>query len=506
MAKLAENNSKKNNTKKQVQPEIKMPHSFEAEAAVLGAMLFSNKNISRAIEMLEPDCFYFDDNKKIYNAIIKLYERNHGVDILTVSEFLNSEEGSEDNDYIPKLMEISTYVANSANFEDYLRIVLEKFIKRKLIEASHEIIRNSIDESTDALEEIDRAEAKIFSIAEKRMKKSYFSLRQLAKETYEIIEATRKQDKLHSHSLYTGYNELDNILGGFHRSDLIIIAARPSMGKTAFAMSIARNMALLYKYPVAFFSLEMTANQLVVRLISSEARIDQNKIKKGIISHEEESRIVEAVGTIAELPIFIDDSPSLTVMEIRAKARRMKVEHNIKAVFIDYLQLINPPKAESREREISLISRALKQMAKELDIPVIALAQLNRDVEKRNDKRPMLSDLRESGSIEQDADVVMFVHRPEHYGIQYFDKEKKYSTANKAEIIVGKQRNGPTDTVRLNFIKQFTRFENPAYDDEIEEPITGSISQDYRNGHTMKNNNFDNDDFDTFEDYDEDKF
>lgn len=449
-----------------------VPASFEAEAAVLGSMLISNKNISRAIELLDSDCFYYMFNKKVYNAILHLYEKNQGVDLLTVSEFLNSTNSSEDEDVSHRLMEISGFVANSANFEDYLRIVLEKFIKRKLIEASEEIIQNSMDDSTDALEEIDKAEAKIFSIAEKRMKKSYFSLRQIAKETYEIIQATRKHDKSHSQSIFTGYNELDNILGGFHKSDLIIIAARPSMGKTAFAMSIARNMAFLYNQPVAFFSLEMTANQLVVRLISSEAKIDQNKIKKGIISHDEESRIVDAVGTISELPIYIDDSPALTIMEIRAKARRMKVEHNIKAIFIDYLQLINPPKAESREREISMISRALKQMAKELDIPVVALAQLNRDVEKRTDKKPMLSDLRESGSIEQDADVVMFVHRPEHYGILFFDKEKKKSTENRAEIIVGKQRNGPTDTVRLIFIKNFTRFENPAYEEEIEETTT----------------------------------
>lgn len=446
-----------------------VPTSYEAEAAVLGAMMISNKNISRAIEMLDAECFHYKFNQQVYNAIINLYEKNQGVDILTVSEQLHASSNNGDTDISEKLLNISSYVANSANFEDYVRIVLEKYIKRKLIEASEEIIEKSMDDSTDALEEIDYAEAKIFAIAEKRMKKSYFSLKQLAKETYEIIQATRKQDKSQSQSIYTGYNELDNLLGGFHRSDLIIIAARPSMGKTAFAMSIARNMALLYNQPVAFFSLEMTANQLVVRLISSESRIDQNKIKKGMISHDEESRIVDAVGTISELPIYIDDSPALTIMEIRAKARRMKVEHNIKAIFIDYLQLINPPKAESREREISMISRALKQMAKELDIPVVALAQLNRDVEKRTDKKPMLSDLRESGSIEQDADVVMFVHRPEHYGILFFDKEKKKSTENKAEIIVGKQRNGPTDTVKLNFIKQYTRFENPAYDDESEE-------------------------------------
>ena len=471
---------KKSNNIKSKENTRRVPSSYEAEAAVLGAMLISNKNISRAIEMIDADCFYYPFNRRVYDAILTLYEKNQGVDILTITEQLSSQSQDNGEDIYTKLLEISSYVANSANFDDYVRIVLEKYIKRKLIEASEQIIENSMDDSTDALEEIDYAEAKIFSIAEKRMKKSYFSLKQLAKETYEIIQATRKQDKSQSQSVFTGYNELDNLLGGFHKSDLIIIAARPSMGKTAFAMSIARNMALLYNQPVAFFSLEMTANQLVIRLISSEAKIDQNKIRKGMISHEEESRIVDAVGVISELPIYIDDSPSLTVMEIRAKARRMKIEHNIKAIFIDYLQLINPPKAESREREISLISRALKQMAKELEIPVIALAQLNRDVEKRTDKKPMLSDLRESGSIEQDADVVIFVHRPEHYGIMFFDKEKKRPTENKAEIIVGKQRNGPTDTITLNFIKQFTRFENPAYDEDYEETINENYASRYQ--------------------------
>jgi replicative DNA helicase len=250
-----------------------------------------------------------------------------------------------------------------------------------------------------------------------------------------------------------------------HNSDLIIIAARPSMGKTALALSITRNAALK-NIPVAFFSLEMSANQLVTRLISSESRVDQSKINKGQITNAEEAQIVDSLGVLSELPIYVDDSAAMSIMELRAKARRLKADKGVKLVFVDYLQLINSPKSESREREISMISRSLKQMAKELDIPVVALAQLNRLVENRPDKRPVLSDLRESGSIEQDADVVMFVNRPEYYKIKFFDKEQKYPTDGMAEIIVGKQRNGPTGTVRLVFLKSFARFENPSYDNE----------------------------------------
>jgi len=463
-----------------------MPHSEDAEKALLGAMLISNKNISRAIEMLDKDAFYNMGNKQIYQAIMSLYEKNQAADPLTVSEYLSSRNQLEDIGGSRYLVELTNYVANSSNFDDYAKIVTEKFIKRSLIETSESIIENARNETSDALEQIDSAEAKIFSIAEKRLKKSYLSLKSLSRETYTIIKNIRKGDLNNQENVLTHFYDLDHLLGGLHKSDLIIIAARPSMGKTALAMSIARNIALHSRMPVAFFSLEMSAHQLVTRLISSEAKIDQHKITKGIISNEDDSRIVESLGVIAELPIYIDDSAALTVMEIRAKARRMKTENGIRAIFIDYLQLISSHKAESREREISMISRSLKQLAKELDIPVVALSQLNRDVEKRPDKRPMLSDLRESGSIEQDADVVMFVHRPEYFGIQFFDKEKKYSTLNMAEVIVGKQRNGPTGTARLAFIKNYARFENAAIGmnesqevDNLDERIESNDEVDY---------------------------
>jgi replicative DNA helicase len=447
------------------QPIVQAPHSAEAEAAVIGAILVSHRHISRAIELLEPDSFYNPRNKQIFESIQKLFEKNLGIDIVTVSEHLSSRGLLENVGGAFYISELANNVANAANFEDYAKIVIEKYIKRSLIEASENIIRDSRNDSTDALEEIDKAESRIFSIAEKRIKKNYATLKTLSKETYDIIKKLMKGD-LMTQCVPSGYVELDHLLsGGMHNSDLIIIAARPSMGKTALALSIARNSAMKGS-PVAFFSLEMSSNQLVTRLISAEAHVDQSKINKGFISHDEDRQIVEALGILADLPITVDDSASLTIMELRAKARRLKAENKIKLIIIDYLQLINSPKSESREREISMISRSLKQMAKELDIPVVALAQLNRLVENRPDKRPVLSDLRESGSIEQDADVVMFVNRPEYYKIKFFDKEQKYPTDGMAEIIIGKQRNGPTGTVRLVFVKQFARFENPSYDNE----------------------------------------
>jgi len=447
-----------------------VPHSDEIEVALLGGMLLSNRNILKAIELLSPDAFYNPRHKIIYEAILKLFEKNRSIDLLVLSDYLSSHNQLEDAGGSFYIAQIAATVSNSANFEEYARILLEKYIKRSLIEASETIIEASMDESTDALEEIDKAEAKIFEIAERRLKKNFSTMKNLATDAYSIIQIMRKND-IDSFQVTTGFNDLDHLLGGLHKSDLIILAARPSMGKTALALSIAKNTAEKQKNAVGFFSLEMTANQLVTRLISSEAEVDQHKIIKGAISNEEDSKIVESLGVLSELPIYIDDSPSLSMMELRAKARRLKIERDIKIIIIDYLQLMNAPKSETREREISFISRSLKQLAKELDIPVLALAQLNRSVESRTDKRPMLSDLRESGSIEQDADVVMFVHRPELYGISYFDKDKKYPTENMAEIIVGKQRNGPTGSVKLAFLKNYAKFANPAFGIEPDDYI-----------------------------------
>jgi replicative DNA helicase len=312
------------------------------------------------------------------------------------------------------------------------------------------------------LEEIDKAESEIFEIAEKRLKRSYSGMNKLARDTYNVIAKLmdRGQDGGVT-GVPTGIVKLDQVLGGFQKSDLVIIAARPSMGKTALALSIARNIAIEYEKPIAFFSIEMAAVQLVMRLISAETQINAHSIRTGRLNADNMRKIVGAIGRLERAPIYIDDSASLTLMELRAKCRRLKAEHQVEAVFVDYLQLMHAPKAESREREISIISRTLKQIAKELDIPVIALAQLNRSVEARADKRPMLSDLRESGSIEQDADVVMFVTRPEVYDITQYDDGNP--TEGTAELIVAKQRNGPIDTIRTAYIKDFARFENLAY-------------------------------------------
>ncbi len=436
------------------------PHAKDAEIAVLGAMMLDRQAVAKVVEILEPECFYHESHKILFTVMLGMFERGVPVDMVTLTDEIKSRGLMEQIGGVFYITEINSRTPSSANVEYHARIVLEKHLKRSLIQTANKILEDSYDESTDALEEIDRAEAQIFAIAEKRLKKSYMSMKKLAFEAYELIQKLSERDHDGLTGVPSGLIELDNMTGGFQNSDLIIIAARPSMGKTALALSMARNTAVVYKQPVAFFSIEMAAIQLVIRLLSAEAKIDQQKIRTGKIAADDNRRIIEALGKLSDAPIVIDDSPVLTVMELRAKCRRLKAEHDIKLVVVDYLQLIQSPKAESREREISMISQSLKQIAKELNIPVIALAQLNRSVEARSDKRPMLSDLRESGSIEQDADVVMFVNRPEQYGQTHFDDEHKTPTEGIAELIIGKQRNGPVGTVRVAFQKNYARFEN----------------------------------------------
>ena len=444
------------------------PHSKEAEISVLGAMMLDKGAVGKAIEMLETESFYYDAHQKIFDTMCSMFERSINIDIYSVAEELHRRKLLDAVGGTYYLSEINNSIATAANIDYHSLIVQEKFLKRLLIKSSGQILTNCYEDSRDALEEIDLAERLIFEIADKRFNRSYMTIDKLAQDAYQHISMLKDRSKLGAFGIPTGFTYLDELLaGGFQKSDLIIIAATPSMGKTALGLSIARNIAVEYKIPVGFFSIEMSAIQLVIRLISAEARIDQQRIRTGKLGHEEMSKILNNLGRIAKAPIVIDDSPSLNIMEFRAKCRRMKAEHNIQAVFIDYLQLIHPPKAESREREISIISRSLKQIAKELDIPIIALAQLNRLVEARKDKRPMLSDLRESGSIEQDSDVVIFINRPEQYGIKTFDDQS--STENKAEIIIGKQRNGPVGTVVLAYLKDYARFENLAYEN-IEPP------------------------------------
>jgi replicative DNA helicase len=453
------------------------PNSSDAEKALLGSLLIDKNAISKTIEILNPESFYNEKNKIIYQTILSMSERNVTADLVTLAEELIKKDVYEAIGGTMYLTEISESTPTAANVDNYARIIQEKFLKRALISTASRILSDGYDESQDALEAIDKAEAEIFDIGEKRFTKSYVDIKTLSNDAIHMIGKLIDQDKTGLSGVPSGFTRLDNLLGGFQKSDLIILAARPSMGKTALGLSIARNVAVEYKMPIGFFSLEMSNMQLVIRLISGEVKINAQAVRTGRIGHDDLARIVNQMGRLADSPMFIDDSPTLTVTELRAKARRMKAEHDIKMIFVDYLQFVHPPKADSREREISIISRSLKQIAKELDIPVMALAQLNRAVDGRTDKRPMLSDLRESGSIEQDADVVMFIYRPEVYKIKTWDDNS--ATENQAEIIIAKQRNGPTDSFRLAYIKDFARFENlDLYHVDPEEYLTDKDFQD----------------------------
>ncbi|MGC8594299.1 MAG: replicative DNA helicase [Candidatus Kryptoniota bacterium] len=434
------------------------PHDIDAEKAVLGAMLLDKHAVPVAVELLQPDYFYSTANEKIFAAMVELYARNTEIDVITVREELKKEGYLENIGGSPYLNELVTSVVSSANIEAHAQIVAEKYMLRRMIISMSYSIHRCYDNREDAFSLIDDIEREIFKVSEARLKRSVVPMQQAITKTMEVLE------KLHGMrggvtGVPSGFSDLDKLTGGFQNSDLIIIAARPAVGKTAFALSLARNAAVKYQYPVAIYSLEMSQQQLLIRLLAAEARVDAQKLRTGTLPEDEWTKISTTVGKLARAPLFIDDTPALSILELRARSRRLKTEHNIGMIIVDYLQLMQgPPNAESREREISSISRNLKVLAKELDIPVIALSQLRRAVEEHSDKKPMLSDLRESGALEQDADVVIFIHRPELYGIQEF--ENGDSTKNIAEVIVGKQRNGPTDTVRLTFIRENARFEN----------------------------------------------
>ncbi|CAN5562745.1 replicative DNA helicase [soil metagenome] len=435
------------------------PHSTEAEVAVLGAMLMDKEAVSKVLEVLQAECFYHDKHETIFKAMTSMFERGVTIDLITLNNELSRNGDLERVGGMFTLTDISTRTVTAANVEHHARIVLERYLKRSLIKVAGQIIADCFDETTDALDEVDHAEQRIFEVAERRLKRSYSGMKKLTRDAIDkIFQMSTDGDGVTG--VPTGFTHLDQMLSGLQPSDLVILAARPSMGKTAFALSIAREAAERGK-AVGFFSLEMSSHQLVLRLISADSEINLQKLRSGQLSQNDMQNIVKKVDKLMNAPIYIDDSAALSPVEFRAKCRRMKMEHKIDLVVVDYLQLMHAPKAESREREISMISHTLKQVAKELDIPVLALSQLNRTLESRADKRPMLSDLRESGSIEQDADVVMFVHRPSYYKIEKF--EDGTSTDNIAEIIVGKQRNGPTGDVRLFYNKELARFHDLSY-------------------------------------------
>jgi replicative DNA helicase len=444
------------------------PQAIEIEMAVLGAMLIDRDASLKVFDILIDECFYKEAHRKIFKAMIVLFERGEPIDIITLSSELKRRENIESIGGAFYLTELTSRVTSSANIEFHSRLLLDKYILRQVIIEGSKIVEKCFSEKREAFELLDEFQASIFNLLENNMKKGFVDIKSAITKTLEEVEEVHGR-MIGVTGVPSGYIELDKITGGFQKSDLIIIAGRPGQGKTALALNIARNAAVDFDIPVGVFSLEMSINQLVLRLMCSEAYVDLHDIRTGQLSPQKWQLLSTRVGVLAAAKMFIDDTPALSILELRAKARRLKLEHDIGLIIVDYLQLMQGPRsAESREREISNISNNLKSLAKELDIPIIALSQLNRQVESRGDKRPQLSDLRESGSIEQDADMVIFIHRPESYGITEYSGNKE-STENKADVIIGKQRNGPTGEIKLYFNKRYTRFENITRR-EIEEP------------------------------------
>ncbi len=429
------------------------PQATEAERAVLGGILLDPEAATRAIEVVLPEAFYHPAHARIYRAMIALFSKHEPIDVMTLSEEMRKSGDLESAGGISFLAELVDSVPSAANIEHYAKIVLDKYILRQLIGASTNISRECYRAEHDAGTILDEAEQKIFRVSESRVSQGFAHIKDILKERFEEIQRVHESRESVT-GLSTGFIDLDKYTAGFHPGDLVIVAGRPSMGKTSFALNIAQHVALDSKRPVAIFSLEMSKELLVQRLLCSEAQVDAQKVRRGFTSAKDIERLTNAAGLLGEAPVFIDDTPAITTLDIRARARRLKVERDISMIVIDYLQLARTSdRAENRQQEISSISRSMKALAKELKVPVVALSQLSRAVEARGgDKRPMLSDLRESGAIEQDADLVLFLYRPEFYDPG--DPEKE----GKAELIIGKQRNGPTGTVQLIFEKQYTRF------------------------------------------------
>ncbi len=431
------------------------PHDIEAEESILSAIFINNDSLLDIIDILSPEDFYKGAHKKIFNVIIELANKQEPADLITVANGLKEKNQLESIGGAAYLATICDAAPIAVNAVHYARIIKGKSSLRELITASSAILEKCLEDKGDFEEIVDFAETSIFNVSEKKTQTSFQNLGDLININIDKLEEQQGNAGGLS-GLSTGYLKLNNITSGLQKSDLIILAARPSMGKTALALNIARNVAVEERKPVAVFSLEMSNEQLSMRLLTSEARIDSNRLRTGFISQEDWQSATDAAGVLNELPIFIDDSPNITAMEIRAKARKLYKRHNeLGLIIIDYLQLMKPPfKTERRDLEIAEISRSLKALAKELNVPVMALSQLNRMLEQRSDKRPMLSDLRESGALEQDADIVAFIYRDEVY-----NKEPDNSKKGTAEIIVAKNRNGATGTALMHFLGAYTRFE-----------------------------------------------
>ncbi len=428
------------------------PQNLEAERSVLGGILLENQAMPNVTEILLDEDFYRDAHRKIYRAMTDLFERNDPVDLITLTEEVNRKGTLQDVGGAVYLAALADEVPTAANILYYARIVKEKSVLRQLIEAATEVARQGYEEPEDAVSFLDRAEQAILEISRRQQRQGFVPLRTVLNQTFESIERLYDRQGIPS-GVPTGFVDFDHKTAGLQRSDLVILAGRPSMGKTALALNIARNVAVREQVPVAVFSLEMSKEQLATRMLCAEAKIDGSKVRSGYLKKTDFPKLTKAADVLSRAPIFIDDSPGMHVREMRGKARQMKLEHNIELVIVDYLQLMQGSgKVENRVQEISEISRSLKQLAKELSIPVLALSQLNRGVENRPDKRPMLADLRESGAIEQDADLIAFIYREEFY---FRDKPE---CRGKAELIIGKQRNGPIGTVDLIFQPELTLF------------------------------------------------
>lgn len=438
------------------------PHDIEAEQAVIGSMLTDKDAVMMAVEKLHPESFYRYDNKEIFEAIVNLYNRSEPIDIVTVKDELTSMGLFDKVGGLEYLVMLPDKVPTTANVEKYINIVEEKATLRALIKTANEIIELGYDQTEDVEDIMESSEKKIFDIIQKNNQKSYTPIKDVLIESFTKLEELYNQ-KTRITGVPTGFIELDYKTAGLHGSDLVLIAARPAMGKTAFALNIAANAALRANTPVAIFNLEMSKDQLVDRILCMEAMVDSNKVRTGKLEEDDWAKLAGVVGPLSDSNIYIDDTPGISIMEIRTKCRKLKMEKNIGLIVIDYIQLIqgSGKKNASREQEISEISRSLKILAKELNVPVIALSQLSRAVEQRPDHRPMLSDLRESGAIEQDADIVMFLYRDDYYNK---DSEEK----DISEVIIAKHRGGSTGTVKLLWMGNYTKFVNLAqgYEEE----------------------------------------
>jgi len=440
------------------------PQNLEAEASVLGAMLFTPEAVYRAFEILSESFFYSEAHRLIFSVMVTLFDRTQAIDLITVTEELRKRKQLEAIGGASYLAQLTSQVPSAANIEYHAKIVKEKALLRNLINTATHIIQESFEPSSEGSQILDRAERMIFDISQERIEGKFIRMNEIIKNSIEAIDHLY-QRKEHVTGIATGFHDFDAKTAGLQSSDLIVMAGRPSMGKSAFVCGIAEHVSVVMNKPVAFFSLEMSKEQLVQRMLCSHARVDAQKVRTGYLSHADWPKLTNAAGKLSEAPLFIDDTPVMSILEVRAKARRLKAQFGIELIIVDYLQLLDArSRGENRQQEITEISRSLKALAREIRVPVIAISQLSRAVESRTGNRPQLSDLRESGAIEQDADVVVFLFREEYY-------HPTEENRNKAEAIISKQRNGPVGSIDLLFLKEWTRFENPEFRKEQPSPF-----------------------------------